>query len=465
MVGLISYGAYIPRWRMDLGMVGARGERSITGPDEDSVTMAVSAVSQCLKGVDRSKVEGLFFASTTSPFTEKQVSTLIAKATDLRDDIMTADFGSSTKGGTTALRLAVDSVKAGTAGQIIVVASDCRLGEPGSEHERNGGAGAAAVLVGADDVAVSLESSASVANEVFDVWQRKGDTYLNSWESRFDLAFGYSKAMGEAIGALMKKDEMTAGDFSKAVFYCPDARSPITVAKGLGFDPTKQVQDPFLGTLGNTGTASPLLLLAAALENAGAGDNILLAGYGNGSDAMRLKVLNTIAPQGRTGIKAQLESKLMIPDYFSYLKWNGLVDLKDAKMPYVLTYASAPPIYRERERLYAFHGSKCKKCGAIEFPPQRICAKCHAKDEFEAVTLSDKHGKVFTCMQDPLTRQMEGLVNIDGGGRLFCNMADCTMKTIQIDSPVEMSFRRLVLVPWDTIISYTWKAVPLRENG
>jgi len=156
---------------------------------------------------------------------------------------------------------------------------------------------------------------------------------------------------------------------------------------------------------------------------------------------------------------------LMIPDYFSYLQWNGLVNLKDAKMPYVLTYASAPPIYRERERLFALKGTKCKKCGAIEFPPQRICAKCHAKDESEPITLSDKKGKVFTCMQDPLTGQMEGFVNFDGGGRIFCNMSDCTMKTVPIDTTVEMSFRRLVLVPWDTMISYTWKAVPLRENG
>ena len=465
MVGLISYGAYIPRWRMDLGLVGARGERSITGPDEDSVTMAVSAVAQCLKGVDRSKVDGLFFASASSPYTEKQMSTMVAQAADLRDDIMTADFGSSTKGGTTALRLAADSVKAGSAKQIIVVASDCRMGEPGSEHERNGGAGAAAVLIGADDVAVSIESSMSVANEVFDVWQRRTDTYINSWEGRFDLAFGYSKAMNEAIGGLLKKEDMAATDFAKAVLYCPDVRSTIGLASGLGFDPMKQVQDALMGTLGNTGSASPLLLLTAALEDAGVGDNILLAGYGNGSDAMCLKVQKDLEPNGRDSIKVQLESKLMIPDYFTYLKWNGLVDLKDAKMPYVLTYASAPPIYRERDRLLSLKGSQCKECGAIEFPPQRICAKCHAKDASEPVTLSDKRGRVFTSMQDPLTGQMEGFVNFDGGGRIFCNMSDCNMKTVPIDTPVEMSFRKLVLVPWDTMISYTWKAVPLRENG
>jgi uncharacterized OB-fold protein len=180
---------------------------------------------------------------------------------------------------------------------------------------------------------------------------------------------------------------------------------------------------------------------------------------------MRLKVVKPIEANGRVSVKAQMESKLMLSDYFTYLKWNGLVNLKDAKMPYVLTYASAPPTFRERERLLAFHGTKCTECGAIEFPPQRICAKCGAKDKVESVTLSGKQGKVFTCMYDPLTTQMEGLVNIDGGGRIFCNMSDCTMKTVQIDTTVEMSFRRIALVPWDTMISYTWKAVPLRENG
>ncbi|MDY7037125.1 MAG: OB-fold domain-containing protein [Thermodesulfobacteriota bacterium] len=467
MVGIVSYGAYIPKWRMPLDLIakGARGERTVAGPDEDSITMAVAAVLDCLKGVDKTQVEGLFFASTTSPFSEKQVATLIAKAVDLSDDIMTVDFSGSLKCGTTAMKLAADTVKAGSAKQVLVVASDCRLGEPGSEHERNGGDGAAAFLIAGENVKVSFESSVSVSNEIFDVWRRSVDIFVNSWESRFDLMAGYNKSMKEAVAKLMKNNDMTAKDFSKAVFYCPDARSPMALAKGLGFDPKVQLQDPFFGNLGNTGAASPLLLLVAALENAVIGDNILVAGYGNGSDAIWFKVKNGAGiAKNQLGVKGLLESKLMVPDYFTYLTWRGLVAGKNPRVPSAVTNASAPPIYREREKILSLYASKCKACGSIEYPPQRICAKCQSKDDYEEISLAEKKGKIFTSSNDPITGQMLGLVNFEGGGRIFCNLTDGDLSELKIDAPVEMSFRKLDLLPGDTIRSYVWKAVPARNN-
>jgi len=468
MVGIVSYGAYIPRWRMALNMIpgGGRGERSVAGPDEDSVTMAVAAVVDCLKGIDRSQVDGVFFASTTSPFAEKQMAVVIAKALGLREDIMTADFNSSLRAGTTAVRLAADAVKAGSAKRIVVVAADCRIGEPGSEHERNGGDGAAAFLIGGDDVVVSIESSVSVTNEIFDVWRRSKDTFINSWESRFDLMQGYSKSMKDAIGGLMKKEDLTAKDFSKAVFYSPDARSPVNLAKGLGFDPKNQLQDSLFGVLGNTGTGSPLLLLVAALEEAGGGDNLLLASYGNGSDALWFRVIKSLEQdEGRLGVKRHLASKCTIPDYISYLKWRGLMAGKTGRIPYSVTYAAASAIFREQDQIFSLQGSKCKACGAVEYPPQRICSKCQAKDEFEAVSLSDRKGKIFTCSKDPITGQMVGLVNFEGGGRIFCNLVDGDVSQFKIDSAVEMSFRKLELLPSDNIYSYVWKATLLRAQN
>lgn len=465
MAGIVSYGAYIPKWRMPLEMMikGMPGERSVAGPDEDSVTMAVSATLDCMKGIDRDKVDGLFFATTTSPFSEKQMATLIAKATDLREDIMTVDLTGSLKSGTTAIKLAADVVKAGSARQIIVVAADCRLGAPGSEHERNSGDGAAALLIGGEKVAVDLRSSTSVANEIFDIWRRSGDIFINSWESRFDLMNGYMRSMGEAINALMKKTNLTAKDFARVVFYCPDGRTSTALAKSVGFDPKKQLQNPLFGVLGNTGTSSPLLLLGVALEEAVPGDNILLAGYGSGSDALILKVNDHIDQiKDRLRVKIQLRSKQMVPDYFTYLQWRGLVVGKDTRLPYSVTYASAPAIFRERDRIISLHGSQCKVCGAIEYPPQRICAKCQAKDDFEPIALSGKRGKIFSSSKDPITGEWVGLVNFEGGGRIFCALSDGDLSEFNIETPVEMSFRKLKLVSSDAISSYIWKAVPLR---
>ena len=135
MSGIISYGAYVPLWRLSRDAIGAAwgraslgGERSVANNDEDTVTMAVEAVLDCLAGTDRDSIDGLYFASTTAPFREKQCATLVAAAADLKPDIITADFGNSLRAGTTALRAALDAVNSGSAQNIIVVAADCRLG-------------------------------------------------------------------------------------------------------------------------------------------------------------------------------------------------------------------------------------------------------------------------------------------------------------------------------------------------
>jgi 3-hydroxy-3-methylglutaryl CoA synthase len=154
MIGITSYGAYVPPTRLPFAVIGGRPareggpEKAVAWNDEDSVTMAVAAALNCLRGIDRSGVDGVLFASTTSPFREKQTAALVAKALDLRRDVQTADYSGSLRAGTSALRGAVDAVVAGSARSVLVIASDCRLAAPGSALEANFGDGAAAFLVG-----------------------------------------------------------------------------------------------------------------------------------------------------------------------------------------------------------------------------------------------------------------------------------------------------------------------------
>lgn len=90
MVGITNYGADIPKYWLARDVVakawGLRflsGVRAVANFDEDSLTMATEAAINCLEGVDPKSVEGLIFASTTSPYLEKQASTLVATAADL----------------------------------------------------------------------------------------------------------------------------------------------------------------------------------------------------------------------------------------------------------------------------------------------------------------------------------------------------------------------------------------------
>ncbi len=243
MIGITAYGAYIPFYRLSResiarawGGFAAAGERSVANFDEDSLTMAVEAAIDCMNVMERSLLDGLYFASTTSPYKEKQTAALIAFAADLRRTIITQDYANSLRAGTAAMRSAIDTVKAGSAKRVLVTAADCRLGAPQSTFEQNLGDGAAALILGDSEVVASIEGIYSISNEFIDLWRLEDDRFLRSWEDRFIMTEGYEKVLPEAVLGAMRKYNLTPKDFAKAVFYAPDARSHTRMAGSLGFD-------------------------------------------------------------------------------------------------------------------------------------------------------------------------------------------------------------------------------------
>ena len=153
----------------------------------------------------------------------------------------------------------------------------------------------------------------------------------------------------------------------------------------------------------------------------------------------------------------------MVPDYATYLKWRNLVKMPAPRVPMSVSYPTATAIWRERKRIYPLHGVKCKVCGTIQYPPQRVCIKCHAKDNFEEVRLNDKKGKLFSYSLEFIRGNVPiGLVNLEGGGRVFVELTDVDTEELEIDLPVELTFRRLDLWREDGIYGYFWKATPIR---
>jgi len=473
MVGITSYGAYVPLLRLDKKVIGGRGEKAIAHYDEDNVTMAVAAVNDCLKGLDRSAVDGLYFATTTAPYREHMGAVTIAMASDLKQDTCTAEFGNSLRSGTAALKAAIDGVKSGSARSMVVTASDCRPAVPGSALEKNFGDGAAAILIGEENVAVTLEGNYSVYNEIYDIWRNENDAFVRTWEDRFSVEQGYLPSMYEAVSGLMKKCNYKPADFAKVVFYSPDARRGAQVAKNLGFE-AGQVQDPLVNNMGNTGAASALMLLVAALEEAKAGDLILLASYGNGADAFALKVtdqIEKIQSSSRMGMKGYLASKKITTDYLKYLRWRKIVPLEQIAGPHAAYSAVAAK--RDYNKTISIHGTKCTACGYVQYPPQRICINCHAKDQMEPYSFLGKEGKIVTYNMDYITPSVDvpvttTEVDFIGGGRIQGYMTEVDLDKITIDLPVEMTFRRYPL--WEEIslrqgvYIYFWKSVPLRSS-
>jgi len=424
--------------------------------DEDSITLAAAAGIDCVNGSDRNAIDALFFATTTSPYIEKQGASIVAAAVDLRRDILTNDFTNSLRSGTLAMRSALDAIDAGSAKQVMLTVADVRMGPPGSEFDQSSGDGAGALLLGNNGVIANIVGSYTFTAEILDNWRAEGDVNVRTWEDRWVVDSGYLKLLPQAITGLLQKLNMTPKDITKAAFYAPTARRHGEMARRLGFEQS-QIQDPLFGKVGNTGAAHSIMLLIAALEDAKPGDKILVASYGDGADAFLVEVTSEIEKvTPRCGIKNNLESKrIKRARGMSGAAQRGL----DGAPP------SISALWRDIDEIERLHGVKCNACGLVQYPPQRVCSRCHAKDDFETVRLSDKTGKIFTFSLDYVVLGPDGpmavaVVNFDGGGRGLFMVTDREIEDIKCDAPLEMSFRKLRSS--GGVHLYWWKAVPLR---
>ncbi|MGW8181455.1 MAG: 3-oxoacyl-[acyl-carrier-protein] synthase III C-terminal domain-containing protein, partial [bacterium] len=420
--------------------------------DEDSLTMAVEAVINATKNVDRTKIDGLYYASTTPPFVEKQTAAFAAVAADLGKDeeIFTVDCSDSLRAGTSALKMAVDAIKAGSAKNVVVAAADCRMAAPLSGHEQNLGDGAAALLLGEKNVIASIEGQYSLSTDFTDFWKYPGDKFIRSWQDRFAYLGpeGFQPTGKKAIGNAMKKFGVEPKDIAKVVFTGPEARGHGILGKGLGFSP-EQVQDPLFEVMGNTGAAFPLMLLIDALDNANPGDLILLAGFGDGMDVFLLKATPALvkARKDLRGVRRYLKSKRYIQSYLKYLRLRHLFPVQKSRMSDVIPGLAQN--WRERDSLTKLHGSKCKKCGTVEYPIRRICPKCHSKDEFDQVRLADMKTLLYAFSTDtnPAVPDMTEstvvrcVVEFDGGARIEGESEAC-LEELEVGLPMEMVFRK-----------------------
>jgi hydroxymethylglutaryl-CoA synthase len=474
MAGIISYGAYIPFYRMSRaeiarawGSAPTPGERAVANYDEDSLTMALAAALDCVKGMDKGNIGGLYFASTTAPYKEKQTAATIATILGLPAEAVTMDFSGSLRCGTNALKAAMDAVNSRSAQSILVCVADTRLGYPAGPNEQSFGDGAAALLVGNDGAIADISLVYSKYYEIQDIWRSDRDVFVRNAEDRFAMDEGYTNTMNSSIAAALARSNSSAKDFARIALYSPNTRQMRAVVQKLGFDEKTQLQDVMHGSVGDTGSAMSLMSLIAALEQAGQGDKILLAGYGNGADVFILKTTGLINNlKDRRGIRKHLASKNLITNYSRYMRWRELIQVQPAARPPIEIRQPTPaPQWREAQWEFRLTGTKCKHCGAPQYPPQRICMICKTKDQMEPYTFFDKPARLFSFSHDYVMQTVDppvtiSFVDFEGGGRLMCDMTDRDPDSVKVGIPLEMTFRKLYYV--GGIYNYWWKCQPVR---
>ena len=475
MPGITAYGAYLPRRRLQRSAIAAantwfdaslrglaRGERTMCSWDEDTVTMAVEAARDMGPAA---QTQALFLASTTHPFAVRQNAGIVAEALNLGSDLRTMDVAGSLRASTTALMSALDAAAAGA--EAIVVAADRRKARAGSPMEMLSGDGAAALQVGAEGEVATLLGSATVAADFIDHFRASGDAYDYAWEDRWIRDEGWLKLVPQAVARALAKAGVEPSEVDRLIVPCHLRRVPESVGKACGIA-ADAVSDPMMSTVGQCGTAQPLLMLAAELANAESGQTIVVTGFGQGCDALIFRVTDAIgAARPRRSVAGWLERRVEEANYSKFLTYCGVVEREYGKRAELDRSPALTAQYRNREGVTGFVGGRCERCGTVQYPKAIYCVNpnCGARDTQEAHPMADVPARVKTFTADHLVFSMDppaylGLVEFEGGGRTMVEFTEVDPESFDVGTPTSMRFRIKQVDERRGMRQYFWKAAP-----
>ncbi len=345
MIGIIGYGAYVPRYRItveEIAKVWGQDpeaikssiqleEKSVPSPDQDMTTIAVEAARYALRraGINPAEIGCVYVGSESKPYAVKPSSVIIAEAIGATPEVHSADFEFACKGGSECIFVAYGLVKAGLVKYGLGIGSDTSQGAPGDALEFTAAAGGAAYLMGtdADKIVAEVEETYSFATDTADFWRREGQYYPRHG-GRFTGEPAYFKHVTGAATGIMKKTGLKPSDFKYAVFHMPNASFPLRAAKKLGFTMEQMAPGLVVKKIGNCYSGSSPLGVAAVLDIAEEGDRILWVSFGSGagSDAFVLRATKRLKEvQGLAPTFAEMTARKRYLDYGTYAKFRNKI--------------------------------------------------------------------------------------------------------------------------------------------
>jgi hydroxymethylglutaryl-CoA synthase len=339
-VGIVGYGAYLPRRRIKVEEIakvwGAdapsyrRGlelrEKSVPLPDQDVITQSVEAARNALARagvVDPQDIGAVYVGSESHPYAVKPTGTILAEAIGAAPHCHSADFEFACKAGSEAMFVVSGLVKAGFIKYGLACGADTSQGAPGDALEYSASAGAAAFIIGSEDLVATIDETHSFMTDTPDFWRREYQNYPRH-AGRYTGEPAYFKHTLGASRALLEKSGMKPEDFQFAVFHQPNGKFPMRVGKMLGFK-REQIETGWLvPRLGNTYSGASPIGLTAILDVAKPGDRIFMCSYGSGagSDAFIYTVTDRILDvQGKAvHTTTMLDENQVYLEYGEYAK-------------------------------------------------------------------------------------------------------------------------------------------------
>jgi|SRR5579875_891766 len=461
---LKSVAGYLPLLRFDRkvarqelrwsGLGGAgRGRRAVAGWDEDALTMAVEAARGVLGSESPAVV---VFASTSAPFTDRSHAGLLIDALQLDPGALAQDTGNSRRAAVTALLRALH----GGATEL-VAAGEKRTAMPGGAQHLNWGDGAAAALVGPGNGIARLLGSATINLDLLDSYTSAERGLPYGAEDRFVRDQAVGKVYVPAIKAALDKAGVAPGEISWAVV--PEAVEGIyrEAAKACGLKAPNLCAE-IAAQAGDLGAAMPLFGLALALDRAQPGAKLLVAGFGNGADALVLEA--TGVANGTTA--AALKKGVVLNSYSRFLNLTGALALDWGPRAEVNQKVSASTLLRHGREIHGFVGGR-DAAGNVQFPKTSIPVHPDASgpEPYQDVVLRDVPARVLSITADRLNYTPDppfsfGLVQFENGARVAMEYCDTDGCRLDVGDAVRMRFRIKAIDRQRQFRSYFWKAAP-----
>ncbi|NDJ52765.1 MAG: hydroxymethylglutaryl-CoA synthase [Chloroflexi bacterium] len=337
-VGIVGYGAYVPRYRLpgsEIARVWTGGvggspvkEKAVAGLDEDVVTMSIEAARNALTRaqIDPTDIRAVWVGSESHPYAVKPTSTMVAEAIGAVPNTLAADWEFACKAGSEAVQAGIGFVGSSMGRYVMSIGMDIAQGRPGDALEYTAAAGGAAFIIGpAEDSLAVYEGTYSFVTDTPDFWRRAGESYPSHGD-RFTGEPAYFNHTISAAETIMQEMGLTPADFDYAVFHQPNVKFPGRAGKMLGFTPEQLQTGMLVNEIGNVYSGSSLIGLSAILDEATPDSLILYVSYGSGagSDAMVIRTTERLAErQGLARSTRDYIARRTEIDYALYTRYRG----------------------------------------------------------------------------------------------------------------------------------------------
>lgn len=342
MIGIVGYGAYVPKYRIKVGDIArvwgddgervSRGlsvqEKSVPGIDEDTATIAVECARNAVShaGINSQEIGAIYVGSESHPYAVKPTATIVAEAISATPELTAADYEFACKAGTAAIQTCMGLVGAGMIKYGLAIGADTSQGRPGDALEYTASAGGAAYIIGKENLVAEIIDTCSFTTDTPDFWRREGQDYPQHG-ARFTGEPAYFKHIMSATKMILEKHKMKPSDFNYVVFHQPNGKFPMEVGKKLGFSKEQINLGLLTPYIGNTYSGASPLGLSRVLDNANAGDMIMVTSFGSGagSDSFIIKVTKENERRRNTNpVQKYMDDKEYV-DYAIYAKLKGKI--------------------------------------------------------------------------------------------------------------------------------------------